>query len=222
MITFEKFKKIIVKFINFHQCESKLNNFGIDIIDSPLSETSGFFLDWLWEAYFTEEGIDTISWWMFEYHDIDEEFDADGQYIGEENKEPGMWDKDDNVIPMITIEDLWNEVKDQRLKIVEDTPQEEPKKQQMMSPQELLDTVGDDMYNRICKYFPNIDMLAYTDDENGKKEILDKLGDTKPFLQYTESENESIKLHLNMYSIENFGILLEINVGDYTRYIWQG
>jgi hypothetical protein len=88
---------------------------GIDIAEGPLGETTGYYFDWLWEAYFNEDGCDTIAWWTFEYHNIEEDFDNNGNYIGEK-MEPGMWDKDDKVIPMVTIEDLWNEVKDQRLK----------------------------------------------------------------------------------------------------------
>ena len=78
MITFEKFKDIIVKYINFYQCENQLRQMGLDVFESPLFETTGYYFDWLWEAYFTEDACDTISWWAFEYHEIEEDFDRDG------------------------------------------------------------------------------------------------------------------------------------------------
>jgi hypothetical protein len=125
MITYEKFKDIIVKYINFYKCEDQLRKMNIEVFESPLFETTGYYFDWLWEAYFTEDGCDTISWWAFEYHNLEEDFDSNGNYIGEK-MEPGMWDKDENVIPMVTIEDLWNEVKDERREFVK-TPNEQLK-----------------------------------------------------------------------------------------------
>lgn len=53
--------------------------------------------DEILKAYFEEEAIDTIYWWLFDYND---------------KSEPGMWDENDNVIPMETIEDLWHYIKD--------------------------------------------------------------------------------------------------------------
>ena len=107
---FEQFEKIIKEYIKFSHYEHKLNEMGLDIVDTPLYETTGFLLDNIWEAWFNDDGIDTINWWMFEYHDLDEDFDDDLNLVQE--KEPGMWDEDGNVIPMDTIEDLWNYVKD--------------------------------------------------------------------------------------------------------------
>ena len=118
MITYEKFKEIIVKYIAFSKADELLRKFNIDIIDSPLFETTGFYLDWLWEAYFQEAGCDTISWWMFEYHELVEDFDEFGEFIGDPEMEPGMWDENDEVIPMVTIEDLWEYVKDFRKEYV--------------------------------------------------------------------------------------------------------
>ena len=54
MITDEKFKEIIVRYIIFSKCESTLRESNIDIFESPLFETTGYYLDWLLEAYFKE------------------------------------------------------------------------------------------------------------------------------------------------------------------------
>ena len=39
MIEFEKFKKVIVKYIEFYKCEDQLRRMRIEIVDSPLFET---------------------------------------------------------------------------------------------------------------------------------------------------------------------------------------
>lgn len=235
MITFEKFKDIIVKYINFYKCEDQLRKMNIEIFESPIFETTGYYFDWLWEAYFTEDGCDTISWWAFEYHNLEEDFDNNGEYIGEK-MEPGMWDKEDNVIPMVTIEDLWNYVKNSRL-----GKEEEPEKDlketiktsvkdavtsamKTMEVKELQETVGDEMFERIKKYFPNMDKLVYVDNSNEEVASImsTKLDGKSPFLTYTEAENDHVKLVIKMYSEEKVGILVEVGVDDYIRYIWQG
>lgn len=50
----------------------------------------------IFKSNFTNEAIDVIEWWLYEYNRV----------------EPAMWDADHNVIPMETVEDLWNYVKD--------------------------------------------------------------------------------------------------------------
>ena len=114
---FEQFEKIIKEYIKFSHYEHKLNEMGLDIVDTPLYETTGFLLDNIWEAWFNDDGIDTINWWMFEYHDLDEDFDDDLNLVQE--KEPGMWDEDGNVIPMNTIEDLWNAFLEYQIVVIE-------------------------------------------------------------------------------------------------------
>ena len=49
---------------------------------------------------FEEEGVDDINWWLFE-----RPMSPPG---------PKMWDSDGKEIPIETIEDLWNIVKDYR------------------------------------------------------------------------------------------------------------
>jgi hypothetical protein len=114
MIEFKDFKKAIVSYINFDKYVGELNRIGIDLIEGQSFTTAGTLLDLLWQTNFTEEAMDTINWFLFEYHDLLDDFDTYGNHIGEA-LEPAMWDSDTNKeIPMNTIEDLWNYVKDFR------------------------------------------------------------------------------------------------------------
>ena len=230
MITFEKFKEIIVKYIRFYQCEDQLRKMGLDVFESPLFETTGYYFDWLWEAYFTEDGCDTISWWIFEYHDIEEDFDEQGNYIGDPNKEPGMWDKDDNIIPMITIEDLWNEVKDERREFVK-TPNEQLKDtitdmvklhlQNAVEPANV-DTIKEavgEMWDKIAEFFDDTDKLVCIDntDEALADIMATYLEDKKP---YFEAPAESC--HVEIFLDTNVGTLLVLSADDFELYVWQG
>ncbi len=111
MIEFKDFKKAIVSYINFDKYVGTLNSVGINLVDGQSFDTTGTLLDLLWLTNFTEEAVDTINWFLFEYHDLENEFDTNGKFIAADN-EPAMWDSNDEVIPMNTIEDLWNYVKD--------------------------------------------------------------------------------------------------------------
>ena len=113
MIEFKDFKKAIVSYINFDKYIGDLNRIGIDLVEGQSFMTAGTLLDLLWETNFTEEAMDTINWFLFEYHDLSDDFDNYGNRIGEA-LEPAMWDSDGKEIPMNTIEDLWNYVKDFR------------------------------------------------------------------------------------------------------------
>ena len=115
MIEFEKFKKVIVKYIEFYKCEDELHRMKIDIFDSPLFETPGFLLDWFWEECFTDEGVDVINWYIFEHRDLADDFDYRGECLITE-EDDCMWSDEDkkHPIPMRTIEDLWDYVKDFR------------------------------------------------------------------------------------------------------------
>ena len=229
MITFEKFKEIIVKYIRFYQCEDQLRKMGLDVFESPLFETTGYYFDWLWEAYFTEDGCDTISWWAFEYHNLEEDFDSNGNYIGEK-MEPGMWDKDENVIPMVTIEDLWNEVKDERREFVK-TPNEQLKDaitdmvklhiQNAVEPANI-DTIKEavgDMWDKIAEFFDDTDKLVCIDntDEALADIMATYLEDKKP---YFEAETESC--YVEIFLDTNVGTLLVLSADDFELYVWQG
>jgi hypothetical protein len=229
MITYEKFKDIIVKYINFYKCEDQLRKMNIEVFESPLFETTGYYFDWLWEAYFTEDGCDTISWWAFEYHNLEEDFDSNGNYIGEK-MEPGMWDKDENVIPMVTIEDLWNEVKDERREFIK-TPNEQLKDaitdmvklhiQNAVEPANI-DTIKEavgDMWDKIAEFFDDTDKLVCIDntDEALADIMATYLEDKKP---YFEAETESC--YIEIFLDTNVGTLLVLSADDFELYVWQG
>ena len=228
MITYEKFKDIIVKYIRFCKVEDQLYKMGINITNGILGDTTELYFDWLWEAYFNEDGQDTISWWVFEYHDIEKDFDNDGNYIGED-KDPGMWDKDENIIPMITIEDLWKSVKDDRKEFVKD-----PKEQLKDTINEMVKTrienaaepadlevikeaVGD-AWEKISKFFNDTNKLVYVDSTD--EVVTDIMSD------YLENKISYVNEQLEQCGIEIFldtivGTLLVLSTEDFELYVWQ-
>ena len=228
MITYEKFKDIIVKYIQFSKVEDQLHKIGINITEGPLGETAGHYFDWLLEAYFNEDGQDTITWWAFEYHDMEVDFDNNGNYIGE-NKNPGMWDKDENIIPMITIEDLWKSVKDDRKEFVKD-----PKEQLKDTINEMVKTrienaaepadlevikeaVGD-TWEKISKFFDDTNKLVCIDSTD--EVVADIMSD------YLENKISYVNEQLEQCGIEIFldtivGTLLVLSTEDFELYVWQ-
>lgn len=229
MITYEKFKDIIVKYIRFRKVEDQLYKMGINVEDGPLGETTGYYFDWLWEAYFNEDGQDTISWWTFEYHNIEEDFDNDGNYIGED-KEPGMWDKDDNVIPMITIEDLWNEVKDLRFKIEGEEDKTEltntikdmvelhlKTAAEPVNIDVLKDALGDE-WDNIIKFFGRPESMVCVD--NTDEAIADIMA---TYLEnkapYKTIQCESCKASIFLDS--EVGVVLVLSADGFELYVWQ-
>jgi len=230
MITYEKFKEIIVKYIRFYQCEDQLRKMGLDVFESPLFETTGYYFDWLWEAYFTEDACDTISWWVFEYHDIEDDFDRDGNYIGDPDKEPGMWDKDDNVIPMITIEDLWNEVKDMRLKIEGEKEENELKSSikdmvelhlqtaaEPVNMKVLRDAIGDE-WNNIMKFFGKPENLVCVDNtDEAIADIMATYLENKAPYKVIQCESCEAAIYLD----SKVGVLLTLSADDFELYVWQ-
>lgn len=218
MITYEKFKEIIVRYIIFSKCESALREVNIDIFESPIFETTGYYLDWLWDAYFIESGVDTINWWMFEYHTLEEDFDEKGNYIGDPNKDPGMWDKDDNVIPMITIKDLWNDVKDLRKKSEEEVSNIVKLKE--LSNQvnvEALESITEDFWNNILTYFDNINNLVCVDNSNVENLINEIITGIEP-----AEEKDLEDCYITIYKDTELGSLLILSINnDHKVYIWQ-
>lgn len=228
MITYEKFKDIIVKYIRFSKVENQLYKMGINITDGLLGETTEYYFDWLLEAYFNEDGQDTISWWVFEYHDIGKDFDNDGNYIGED-KEPSMWDKDENIIPMITIEDLWKSVKDDRKEFVKDPKEQlkdtidemiKAKIKNVAEPADLeviKEAVGD-AWKRISKFFNDTNKLVCVDSTD--EVVTDIMSD------YLENKISYVNEQLEQCGIEIFldtivGTLLVLSTEDFELYVWQ-
>jgi hypothetical protein len=230
MITYNEFREIIVKYINFYRCEDQLRKMNIDIFESPLFDTTGYFYDKIWEAYFTEDGCDTIAWWTFEYHDIEDDFDYYGEYIGDPNKEPGMWDKDDNVIPMLTIKDLWEEVKDQRLRIEGEEDRKELKNTikdmielhlktaaEPANMDVLKEAIGDE-WDNVIKFFGKPENLVCVDnDDEAIADIMSTyLEDKTPYKVITcDSCKASIFLDSKV------GVLLVLSADDFELYVWQ-
>ena len=77
----------------------KLNDAGFSIWDSDFVEYGNLMFERVIKAYFTDEGVDWIFWWLYE-KDGDPEMKA--------------WDEDDDEIPMETREDLWRHIKHYR------------------------------------------------------------------------------------------------------------
>lgn len=95
-MTIKEFTELIEDYQkNQEEIDTICNIFPSFFEIKPIEYTHKLF-DELLKAYFEEGAIDTIYWWIFEYDD---------------KSEPGMWDKDGNIIPMGTIEDLWHYVK---------------------------------------------------------------------------------------------------------------
>lgn len=100
MITKEQFKKVIRECMSFNEYYDKVYELKLDFLDSPFHESFWTIVDMLWKTHFTKEAVETIDWWLFEYDHSDK---------------PAMWDENDNVIPMQTIDNLWNYVKEERI-----------------------------------------------------------------------------------------------------------
>lgn len=99
MITKEEFIDLILK-------QQKWSN-RVDEVSECLNVPTLFESDWVEYAsilfyktlvlLFNEDGVDDISWWMYEKSG---------------NPELKMWDESGKEIPTDTVEDLWNLVKD--------------------------------------------------------------------------------------------------------------
>ena len=228
MITYEKFKDIIVKYIQFSKVEDQLYKMGINISEGPLGETTGYYFDRLWEAYFNEDGQDTITWWAFEYHNMEVDFDNNGNYIGE-NKNPGMWDKDDNVIPMVTIEDLWEYVKDDRKEFVKDPKEQlkdtinemvKTKIENAAEPADLeviKEAVGDAL-EKISKFFNDTNKLVCIDSTD--EVVADIMSDyLKNKFPYIDEQLEQCYIEIFLNTI--VGTLLVLSTEDFELYVWQ-
>lgn len=99
-MTKEGFEKLIVNAQNYQKELDRWANFGIELFELPISEYGWNFLNIALLELFSEEGVDWVNWWLFE---------KPGIFGGESNQ---AWDKDGNVIPTDTIDDLWNLIKE--------------------------------------------------------------------------------------------------------------
>ena len=95
-MTIKEFTELIEDYQkNQEEIDTICNIFPSFFEIKPIEYTHKLF-DEILKAYFEEEAIDTIYWYLFEHDD---------------KSKPGMWDEEGNVIPMENIEDLWNYVK---------------------------------------------------------------------------------------------------------------
>lgn len=82
MMTKERFKTLVQMMLEHNELYDKLRELGIDTIDCKYMETAGVFFDELMLLQFGEEGMDLISWWMYEdddrilYEDVDALYDG--------------------------------------------------------------------------------------------------------------------------------------------------
>lgn len=99
MINKEEFLSLLR---DYHLQDSRvdaLNAIFPDSFGAPIIDFGWLMFDKVKKAYFTEEGIDWIDWWLYERDD---------------NPEMKAWDEDGDEIPMNTVEDLWRYVKHYR------------------------------------------------------------------------------------------------------------
>lgn len=93
----ELFKNILNALIKLEDFADKLSEAGIDIVETPAYHTGGYLFDRVLEAYFTDEGVNWITWYMFEKRPCPAQIHAT--------------DEDGNEI-CNNIDELWDIVKD--------------------------------------------------------------------------------------------------------------
>ena len=140
-----------------------------------------------------------------------------------------MWDKDENIIPMITIEDLWKSVKDDRKEFVKDPKEQlkdtinemvKTKIENTAEPADLeviKEAVGD-AWEKISKFFNDTNKLVCVDSTD--EVVTDIMSD------YLENKISYINEQLEQCGIEIFldtivGTLLVLSTEDFELYVWQ-
>ena len=69
MMTKEKFKEMVYGMLDVSEFYDKLYALGIDAINCDYLGHAGIFFDELMKTEFGEDGLDLITWWMYE--DVD-------------------------------------------------------------------------------------------------------------------------------------------------------
>ena len=77
MMTKERFKDLVYQMLEHNEFYDKLYKLGIDVINCKYLDTAGVFFDELMKKEFGEDGLDLISWWMYE--DVDHKIYAANQ-----------------------------------------------------------------------------------------------------------------------------------------------
>jgi len=100
MITKDNFNILINNHLAWDKrIDSVCKVLDCDIFDADWVEYSNTLFTRVLHILFTDDAVETITWWMYEHTDKDKD---------------AMWDETGKVIPMKTVEDLWNFVKDER------------------------------------------------------------------------------------------------------------
>ena len=66
MLTRERFKELVYMMLEHNELYDKLYDLGIDTINCKYLEFAGIFFDELMRSEFGDDGLDLISWWMYE------------------------------------------------------------------------------------------------------------------------------------------------------------
>lgn len=66
MMTREKFKEMIYNIEEYNDFVDELYKLKIDIYNCKYTEYAGIFFDELMKSEFGEDGLDLISWWLYE------------------------------------------------------------------------------------------------------------------------------------------------------------
>lgn len=98
-ISKEEFFKILDEQKAQSERIDKLNDAGLSLWDSDLVEYGNIMFERVIKAYFTEEGVDWMFWWLYEKAG---------------DPEMKAWNEDHDEIPMETREDLWRYIKQYR------------------------------------------------------------------------------------------------------------
>lgn len=78
MIEKERFKELMYGMLEFNEIYDKFYDIGIDVINCKYLDYAGMFFDELMRREFGENGLDLISWWLYE--DVDHcIYDADDE-----------------------------------------------------------------------------------------------------------------------------------------------
>lgn len=99
MISKEQFVEVIEALQAASDFLDRSHDLYIDLYDIEPVNSLYKLESIIFKTNFTEEAIDVIDWWLYEYDKV----------------EPAMWDADKNVIPMETVEDLWEYCKNYML-----------------------------------------------------------------------------------------------------------
>lgn len=113
MITKQCFIKVLSDLHNVDKYIDASAALSFDVMESPLYEAYSYMLDRFWKDNFTKDACQHIDWFIYEHHDMAGDFDDHLNMLRKGRL--GIWDENDNPIPMDTIDDLWKFVEDSRI-----------------------------------------------------------------------------------------------------------